>query len=61
MADLFSVIDALRNRTNKVAREHHRKFGKFVRIGPKTVSIADSAFIESIYGVRVNFPKVSHP
>ncbi|EQB49053.1 hypothetical protein CGLO_11649 [Colletotrichum gloeosporioides Cg-14] len=37
--------------------ELHKKYGNFVRVGPRTVSISDPAHIEKIYGISSNFFK----
>lgn len=37
----------------------HARYGDFVRIGPKTVSIADPSLIRTIYSTRGTFLKVS--
>lgn len=37
--------------------ELHKKYGKVVRLGPKTISITDPTLIEAIYGISSKFYK----
>ena len=37
----------------------HRKYGEVVRIGPKSLSIANPEYISKIYGVKNEFRKVN--
>lgn len=40
---------ALSGRRSEIIHELHRKYGKFVRIGPNHISIADPAALEAVY------------
>lgn len=41
-------------------RELHRRYGKIVRTGPKTVDIADPTAVATIYGINTKFLKVKY-
>lgn len=38
----------------------HSEYGDVVRVGPRSVSILDPAAVQSVYGIKARFNKVSH-
>lgn len=56
--DAWRLLKVWRGDYEKTTICLHEKYGDVVRVGPNMISIADPAAIESIYGVKTNFPKV---
>lgn len=48
--DLWLARQAMRGNRSLVVHEQHKKYGKFVRIAPNHISIADPAALNQVYG-----------
>ena len=57
---LYRLSMVARGRAPQEYRAVHEKYGCFVRVGPRHVSISDPAAIPIIYGVGSKFNKVSY-
>lgn len=57
--DLWRLRAVWKGNFQRAVIDLHRTYGDVVRVGPNTISIADPKAIESIYGLKANFPKVS--
>jgi hypothetical protein len=58
--DFWRYLDVSKGNHHNTLLRLHSEHGKYVRIGPNTVSIADPELIDPIYGVNAGFYKVRH-
>lgn len=56
-SNLWLLYESRRARRSLTVDEAHRRYGKFVRIQPNHVSVADDAHIQTIYGHGNGFLK----
>jgi hypothetical protein len=56
--DIQRVLWVQTRRAHEIHEHVHEKYGPIVRFGPDMVSLADPAFIPTVYPVRPGFPKV---
>lgn len=57
----WRLIDVARGHHHDTLLNLHRRHGKFVRIGPNAVSVADPEAVKTIYGLKSGFTKVIAP
>nr|AFD18257.1 R2 [Sarocladium strictum] len=55
--DVQRVFWVQTQRAHEIHRDAHGKYGDIVRFGPNMVSVADPAWIKTIYPMRPGFPK----
>lgn len=57
-SDLWRLYVVWGRRPEQVHIQLHDKYGAFVRIGPRTVSVSDPVAVKIIYGPNSGFVKV---
>jgi hypothetical protein len=57
--DLWRTYYAYRGELFKKQQELQKRYGDYVRIGPKTVLISESDVFQEVLGAKGEFPKVS--
>ena len=58
--DLWRFINCLTSTPHQTHIDLHRKYAsKFIRIGPRTISISDTTLIPKIYGLNSGFTKTA--
>lgn len=60
-SDLWRLFVVWGRRPERTHIELHEKYGKFVRLGPRNVSVADPEALKTIYGLKTVFIKVCPP
>lgn len=53
------LISVYKSQSHLEDLELHKKYGKIVRVAPNTVSVTDTAYIDTIYGITSKFYKGS--
>lgn len=57
LTNLYRLIIVRRGESHYRAIELHKKYGKYVRLGPNLVSVSDPVALSSIYGAAKGFSK----
>lgn len=63
ISNIWRFVDVATGHAEVTLSELHRKYGDYVRLGPKVVSVRDLDAIKIIYGINKGYDKVSrgHP
>ena len=59
--DLWRLLDVWIGRADLTQQALHKRYGRYVRLGPKFLSTTDPAAIKDLYTTRNAFPKVGSP